>query len=85
MATVQLTATLTRGSGATEDVTDSATWTSSAPTIATVSDGLVTAVEVGTATITATALGQSGTSEITVVDSPEGLAVAPGSASVELD
>lgn len=63
---VQFTATGTYGHGpshpaAQHDVTGKATWTSSAPSIATVSStGLVTAVAGGTATITATMSGFTG-------------------------
>src|SRR5438874_2128513 len=46
-------------------------WTSSAPTVASVtSSGLVTAVAVGTATVTATSEGQTGSASISVVASP---------------
>ena len=57
--TVQLTATGTTGHGSnhpstTSDVTDSATWTSSTPAVASVnSTGLATALTAGTTTITA--------------------------------
>ncbi|HYT83157.1 MAG TPA: Ig-like domain-containing protein [Gemmatimonadales bacterium] len=47
------------------------TWASSAPPVATVSaSGLVTGVVAGTATITATSEGQSGTAALTVTASP---------------
>ena len=47
------------------------TWTSSAPTVASVtSTGLVTAVALGTATITATSEGKTGSAAISVVASP---------------
>jgi hypothetical protein len=65
--TEQLTATGTIGHGSghpstTEDVTDQATWASSAPAVATVSaTGLVTAVTAGTATISASMNGFTGT------------------------
>ena len=69
-STVQLTAVP-------EDSTDTplqgrtVTWASSAPSVATVSAaGLVTAVKVGSATITATSEGKSGTAAITVVNVP---------------
>ena len=53
--------------GGTQNVTAAATWLSSAPSVATVSSGgLVTAIGSGTATITVTYLGISGTSQITV-------------------
>ena len=55
------------------------TWSSSDPTVATVSStGLVTGVAVGTATITATSEGKSGTSSIAVSKIPVGsVTVAP--------
>ena len=85
MATQQLTATLVLADGSTRDVTDTATWTSSDESVATVdSSGLVTAVAEGTATITATTQGLSGTSEITVTNPPESLEVEPSSASIEV-
>lgn len=65
--TVQLTATGTTGHGSnhpstTSDVTDTATWTSSSPAVATVSStGLATALTAGSTTITATMQGYTGT------------------------
>ena len=55
------------------------TWGSSDPTVATVNaTGLVTGVAAGTATITATSEGKSGTSTITVTKIPVGsVTVAP--------
>ena len=69
-ATLSLTAgeseTLT-ATVAPENATDKAvTWTSSDETVATVENGEVTAVSAGTATITATAGGVSGTCAVTV-------------------
>src|SRR5204863_2960225 len=60
------------------------TWASSNTTVATVSaSGLVTGKVAGTATITATSEGQSGTSAITVVHVPvASVTVSPASASV---
>ncbi len=63
--TVQLTATGTYTHAAPhpptyQDVTGSATWTSSAPSVATVDGGLVTAVTGGTAVITASMNGFTG-------------------------
>ncbi len=63
--TVQLTATGTYTHAAPhpptyQDVTGSATWTSSAPSVATVNGGLVTAVTGGTAVITASMNGFTG-------------------------
>lgn len=54
-------------SGATQDVTSLATWSSSNPSVATVfSPGIVTAVASGTAVITAAYSNVSGTITITV-------------------
>ncbi|MEP6495314.1 MAG: Ig-like domain-containing protein, partial [bacterium] len=62
------------------------TWGSSNDAVATVSaNGSVTAVALGTATITATSEGQSGTSAITVIVPPvASVAVAPPTASVQI-
>ena len=60
------------------------TWTTSNPAVATVStSGLVTAVAPGTATITATSEGKTGTSTITVTAAPvASVTVAPSTASI---
>ena len=82
-ATVQLTATALDKKG--HSLTGCAfAWTSSASEVATVSaSGLVTGVAVGSATITATCEGQSGTSAITVNPIPvASVAVSPASAAV---
>ncbi len=63
----QLTATFKSSGGATSDVTAAATWLSDAPAVARVtSAGLVTTVALGTATVTATYQGQSGTARVSV-------------------
>src|SRR6266516_3169254 len=64
----------------------SVAWTSSNGAVATVSSsGLVTAVATGSATITATSEGQSGSASITVSNAPvASVAVAPASASVQV-
>lgn len=63
--TQQLTANL-RDAGGNSLYIRTVTWTSSAPTIATVSStGLLTAVSAGTATITATSEGRTGTATVT--------------------
>ena len=67
---VKETATLT-ATVAPEDATDkTVTWTSSNDGIATVKDGVVTAVSLGTATITAQAGDKKATCEITVEATP---------------
>jgi len=86
MATQQLEVTLTRASGATEDVTSSASYESSDSEIASVSsDGLITAEGAGSATVTVTHSGLSGTCEVTVEDPAEGLDVEPSTASLTLE
>ncbi len=65
--TVQLTATANRSDGTTADITNSAAWTTSSQSIASVNNtGLVTGQGMGTATIRATSGGVSGTISITV-------------------
>lgn len=61
LTTISLTSTLTPG-----NTTDAVLWTSSDETIATVSNGSVTSVGLGTATITATCGSHSATCEVTV-------------------
>jgi len=81
--TVTLTATVKDENGTV--VTNRAlTWSSSATTVATVSQtGVVTGVDAGTATITATSEGKSGTASLTVFALPVGsVTVAPATASV---
>jgi hypothetical protein len=69
-SSVQLTATATYSDGTTLAVTSQATWTSSDATRATVSGGLVAGVAVGSATITATLAGISGSTPVTVTLPP---------------
>ncbi len=65
--TTQLTSTATLSNGKTADVTTAATWTSSNPDAVTVSrSGLVMAVAVGAAKITATYQGVSGSTDVSV-------------------
>ncbi len=64
--TVTFTADATLSDGTHQDVTASATWMSSATTVATVVGGVATAVKAGTATITASFSGQAGTAALTV-------------------
>lgn len=85
-AVQQLTVTLTRASGATENVTASASYVSATPAVATVSTGgLITAVGAGTSTVTASHLGVSGTCAVTVTDPAEGLAVSPTTAALDIE
>lgn len=85
MATQQLTVTATYASGP-RDVTSEATYESSAPSVATVSEsGLVAAVGEGSATITVSYGGLTDTCAVTVTDPIEGLSVEPSSASLEVD
>jgi len=79
--TVQFTATATYTQGthpsSNQDATDSATWSSSNPSVATInSSGMATAVAAGTTTITASTSGYpglaSGTAEFTVTGSAGG-------------
>lgn len=63
--TVQLTATARDAAGAAQ-AGRTITWSSSAPSVATVNAGLVTAVTPGTATITASSEGRNATAAITV-------------------
>jgi uncharacterized protein YjdB len=69
-------------------VTDRAvTWSSSANAKATVSQtGVVTGVDLGTATITATSEGKNGTATVTIVPVPVGsVVVAPANAALEVE
>ncbi|PYP55613.1 MAG: hypothetical protein DMD44_14600 [Gemmatimonadetes bacterium] len=83
--TLQLTATLKDANGNTL-TGRSITWSSSNTSAATVSaSGLVRGIVAGSATITATSEGQSGTSAITVVHMPVAtVTVAPATASVQV-
>src|SRR5207247_4474848 len=82
--TVQLTAT-PRDAGGTPLSGRTVTWSSSTPAVATVSSsGLVSGVTPGSATITATSEGKSGTSSVTVTNVPVAtVEVTPASASVQ--
>ncbi|WP_026840220.1 DUF3443 family protein [Citrifermentans bremense] len=75
-ASTQFTATATFSNGSTQDVTSLATWTSSAPAVATVSDatgakGTVTTVAAGSSLITASFGGLTGSTTVTA--SPAGV------------
>lgn len=76
--TKQLTATISP-----ENATGDITWTSSDETIATVSsDGTVTGISKGTATVTATVSGKSGTCKVTVTQEVESIEVSPTTATL---
>jgi uncharacterized protein YjdB len=78
-----LTPTIRDTAGALLTERRSVTWSSSAPTIATVSaDGTVTGVANGSASITATVEGISGTATITVVDPVTSVLVTPAALSL---
>ena len=80
--TAQLTA-ITKDSAGGVLTGRAVSWGSSNPAVATVSStGLVTAVAVGTATITATSEGKSGTSAITVYVPVASVTVAPPTATI---
>lgn len=87
MATQQCTATLTFTDDTQEDVTNTATWSSSNEAVATVNaTGLVSSVGEGTAVITAEHSGLTGTADVNVtVPEPEAqnLAISPAEISLE--
>jgi hypothetical protein len=64
--TTQLTATATLSNNTMQNVTSSSTWSSSNGAVASVSGGLVTAHSVGSASVTATNQGVTGSTVITV-------------------
>ncbi|MFT4114142.1 beta strand repeat-containing protein [Silvibacterium sp.] len=82
----QFTATGSYSDGSTQDLTSSATWSSSSPSVAVVSsDGLASGVAAGTATITATSGSISGTATLTVTGSGStvtGLVITPTSSQI---
>ncbi|MEO7521089.1 MAG: carboxypeptidase regulatory-like domain-containing protein, partial [Gemmatimonas sp.] len=85
-ATATLTPTVTDAAGATITPTPSLVWSTSAATVATVSQaGVVTAIAPGNATITAqTANGTQGTASVTVTNAavPATIVLSPGSVAV---
>ena len=82
--TVRLIATASLADGATVDVSDMATWQTSAPTIATVdTGGVVSGVAVGSATITATFGGVMASATVTVTPARlVSIEIAPSSPTV---
>jgi YD repeat-containing protein len=68
----QFMATLANPNGSTQNVTQTASWGSSAPSVATVnSQGLVTAVGVGSTTVTATSASATGSASVIVTNSAQ--------------
>lgn len=84
--TYQLIATALYSNGNTEVITDSVIWTSGDPSVATVdAAGLITAMNTGTAVITATTLsGKTATATVTVTENVvmTSLTLSPPSASI---
>lgn len=84
--TVQMMATATYSDASKEDISGTVTWTSSDPTVATVSsNGLVTAVKEGTVTITASVPGGAvnGTAKVTVKNAaPTKITLTPSESSL---
>ena len=85
-ATQQFTATATYSDGSTQNVTATATWTSSAAAVATINaTGLATAVAQGSATISASLGGSSGSTTLTVSGTtltPVSITVTPANPTV---
>ena len=80
--TIQLTATVRNDKGV--PVSGQVTWSSAAPTVATVSsNGLVTAIGNGEATLTATSGSLSATASATVEQVPTGLSIISGNAQTD--
>jgi uncharacterized protein YjdB len=82
--TLQMSATGTLDDGTTETLTSKATWSTSDPTIATISNtGVLQGVATGTATITASSSTVSGSTTVTVVVSGvASIQVSPTNASI---
>jgi uncharacterized protein YjdB len=87
---LQYTATATFADGSTQNLTNSVTWTSSAPGVATISvtsgsQGLATGVSVGGTTITASFGGVAGHTTLTVSNATlNSITVTPPNASIHL-
>ena len=86
-STIQMTATGTYSDGNTKTITSSVSWSSSDVGDATVSDtGLVTGVEPGTVTLTATSGSISGATSVTItIANLASIAVTPNNASILSD
>jgi len=82
--TQQMTATGTYDNGSTDNITDSASWATSDVSIATVSSmGLVTGVSQGSATISATLDGITGSTTVTItVANLASISITPTSKSI---
>jgi 6-phosphogluconolactonase (cycloisomerase 2 family) len=79
----QFTLAATFSDGSTGFLTNSATWSSSSPSVATVIAGLATSMGYGTTTITATVGGQLTTASLTVAEPPlSSITVAPSTVTV---
>jgi len=82
-ATQQFTATGTFSDGSKQNLTSSATWTSSSTTVATVSAaGLATGVAAGSANIMASSGSVTGTTKLTVTPTLSSIAVTPNNPSI---
>jgi hypothetical protein len=87
---LQYTATATFADGSTQSLTNSVTWTSSAPAIATISvaagsQGLALGVSPGSSSVTATFGGVAGSTTLTVSNATlNSITVTPASASIAL-
>ena len=83
--TYQFTATGTYSDETTDDITDEAMWASTDEAVATVEAGVATGVGEGTATITATLEGKTGSASLeVVVVLPARIEVNPESASIRI-
>jgi hypothetical protein len=83
-AAQQFAATGTYNDGSTANVTSLATWTSSAPSVATINSGLVIGVASGSSTITASLSGFSSSAALTVAIVTS-IAVSPASPTIAVD
>src|SRR5712691_6784321 len=82
---LQFTATGTYSDGSTQNLTTSATWSSSNLGVATVNaTGLVTSVHEGTTTIQATQSGVTGSTQLSVVDNVA-ISISPSSTSLTVN
>ncbi|SDX27715.1 hypothetical protein [Paenibacillus sp. CF384] len=75
--TISYTLTAIKSGSANENVTDSATWTSSNPNVATVEDGEIKLINAGETTITAKYKGRSDTVKLVVTSPYDKLTLSP--------